>query len=156
MHLEGSMTIKAPRLIAWHFLTNPEAVSSCAPGVTINQIIIPNKKFTATVTAGFSDIKASFATEVEFTEMRSPDHAKFKAHGVAKNAAVDVTSEMSLKELPGGQTEMTWSADLAVVGKLVTLASGRMDMVTKQMTEEFFVQLKSQIEAVVSQRGFKE
>lgn len=154
MHLEGTIPIKAPRLIVWHFLTNAEAVSACAPGVTLTEIRVPNRQFTASVSAGFSDLRATFATEVEFVEMRSPDHAKFRAHGVAPNGAVDVTSEMNLHELPGGGTEVAWTADLVVVGQLVVLASGRINMVAKQMTDTFFEAVRTHIETIVSQRGF--
>lgn len=154
MRLQGKITIKAPRLIVWHFLTNPEAVSACAPGVTLTEVVVPNKQFTASVSAGFNDLRATFATEVEFVEMHSPDHAKFRAHGVANNAAVDVVSEMNLQDLPGGGTEVSWTADIVVVGQLVVLASGRINMVTRQMTDTFFETVRGQIETIVSQRGF--
>src|SRR5262245_42785561 len=111
MHLDGTVSIKAPRLIVWHFLTNRQAVASCAPGVTMTKVIVPSWKYTASVSAGLSDIQTTFLTEVEFVEMRSPDFAEFRAHGVATNAAVDVMSEMRLTELPGGVTEMKWLAD---------------------------------------------
>ena len=98
---------------------------------------------------GFGDIQATFLTDVEFVEMAAPGHARFRAHGVAPNAAVDVISEMSLRELPDGATEMTWKADIVVVGQLVVLASGRMDMVTRQLVDAFFERMQARIETLV-------
>ena len=33
MHLEGTVNIKASRETVWQFLTDPNKVSQCAPGV---------------------------------------------------------------------------------------------------------------------------
>ena len=148
MHLDGIVKISSPRDIVWHFLTDPQAVSWCAPGVSILHTIESNKKFKASVTAGFSSIQATFMTDVEFVELKAPSYAKFRAHGMSPQGAVDITSEMTLIELPAHATEMRWTADLVVVGKLVTLAAGRMDMVTRQMTEEFFERMQNRLEVL--------
>jgi len=150
MRLDGNVTIRAPRPTVWHFLTDPQAVAWCAPGVTIMHIVMPNRKFKASVAAGFGDIHTTFLTDVEFVEMTPPDQARFRAHGVAPNAAVDVTSAMRLLELPDGTTDMKWEAEVVVVGQLVVLASGRMDMVTRQMIEDFFERMQSRIEILVA------
>jgi len=148
MRLEGTVKISSPRDMVWHFLTDPQAVSWCAPGVSILHTIESNKTFKASVTAGFSSIQATFMTDVEFVEMKAPTYAKFRAHGIASNGAVDIISEMTLIELPAHATEMQWNADVKVVGKLVTLAAGRMDMVTRQMTETFFERMQSRLEMI--------
>ena len=148
MQLEGVVKINSPRDMVWHFLTDPQAVSWCAPGVSILHMVDAGKSFKASVTAGFGSIQATFATDVEFVEMKPPSHARFKAHGVAANGAVDITSEMKLVELPAHATEMHWNADVRVVGKLVTLAAGRMDMVTRQMTETFFERMQNRLEVL--------
>ena len=148
MYLEGTVKISSPRDMVWHFLTDPQAVSWCAPGVSILHTVEANKQFRASVTAGFSNIQSTFVTDVEFIELKAPTHAKFRAHGVASNGAVDIISEMTLIELPAHATEMQWNADVKVVGKLVTLAAGRMDMVTRQMTETFFERMQSRLEVL--------
>jgi len=150
MRLDGTVTFNAPPETVWHFLTDPQAVAWCAPGVTILQAVLPNGTFKASVTAGFGNIQTTFLTDVEFVEMTAPDHARFRAHGIASNAAVDITSQMSLLELPGGATQMKWEAEVVVVGQLVVLASGRMNMVTRQMIEDFFERMQSRIEALAS------
>ena len=148
--LEGTVKIHAPRDMVWHFLTDPKAVAVCAPGVSILHTLDAGKMFKASVTAGFSTIQATFQTDVEFVELKPLSHAKFRAHGVSPSGAVDVTSEMDLIELPAFATEMRWTADVVVVGKLVSLAAGRMDMVTRQMTDEFFVRMQTRLEVLGS------
>ena len=41
MHLQGSVTINAPRAQVYEFLTDPNQVSQCAPGVELVEIIVP-------------------------------------------------------------------------------------------------------------------
>ncbi|MBM2848041.1 MAG: carbon monoxide dehydrogenase [Anaerolineales bacterium] len=97
MHLEGTVNIKASRETVWQFLTDPNKVSQCAPGV--------------------ETVKARFAGDAEFLELEAPNRAKIKGHGNAPGSAVDVMSEMFLSDGPEGSTEMRWTADIVVLGQ---------------------------------------
>jgi uncharacterized protein len=145
MDLKGSFTIKAPRQAVWDFMIDPLAIGGCAPGVGLIDVVIPDKKFQATVSAGFGGAFATFKTEVEFIELIAPTTARFRAHGVAPNGAVDATSEMTLVDAPDGATEVKWVADVVVVGALASLAARLMDTITRRLTAEFFACMQRQI-----------
>jgi uncharacterized protein len=145
MKLKGSFNIKASRQEVWDFMVDPVAIGGCAPGVGTVDVVIPNQKFQAVVSAGFGGSSATFKTEVEFTELIAPVSAKFKAHGVASNGAVDATSEMTLVDGADGTTDVKWEADVIVVGALAALASRLMDMITRRLTAEFFACMQRQV-----------
>jgi uncharacterized protein len=146
MKMSGTVNIKAPRQKVWEFLTDPEKVSQCAPGVEKVEVIEGGKKFHATAAIGFGSIKAKFTGDAEWVELDPPTRAKVKAHGSAPGSAADVTSEMSLVENADGTTDMNWTADIVVLGQLASLAARMMAPVSQKLTEQFFDCAKQKIE----------
>lgn len=147
MHFEGTVNIEAPRDRVWKFLTDAEFVSQCAPGVQEMEIIVPQEKYLAVAEVGFGSVKVVFKTDVEFLELNEPDYAQVKAHGDAPGGAVDVTSEMRLSDGANGTTDLKWTADIVVFGKIATFASRMMGSITRKLTARFFECAKAQIEA---------
>lgn len=147
MHFEGTVEIFAPREKVWNYLTNAEFVCQCAPGVKEMEVVVPNEKYLAVASIGFGSVAVVFKTDVEFQEMKELEFAKVRAHGDASGSAVDVTSEMFLSDGVNGSTELKWTADVVVVGKIASVASRMMGSVTKKLTTKFFETVKKQIEA---------
>ena len=146
MQLSGSVNIKAPRAKVFEFLTDPEQVSKCAPGVEKVEVVEAGKKFHAVAAIGFGTVKARFAGHAEFVELEVPRRAKIKAHGSAPGSAADVTSEMILADGPDGTTDMQWTADVVILRSLASLAARMMKPVTQTLTEQFFNCVKKKIE----------
>jgi carbon monoxide dehydrogenase subunit G len=146
MQLSGSVTIHAPRQKVWDFVTDPQKVSQCAPGVEKVEVMEGGRKFRATAAIGFGSVKAKFTGDAEFVELEAPNRAKIKAHGNAPGSAADVTSEMFLSDSADGATEMKWTADVAVLGQLASLAARMMAPMSQKLTEQFFECVKKKIE----------
>ena len=146
MHLEGKTTIDTKQADVWAFLTNPEAVSKCVPGLKKMTIITPDKKFAAEAALGLGTVKVSFNAEVEWLELDKPKRAKMKARGVAPGSSIDAVSEIKLSADGDKKTLLEWTAEVTVVGKIATLASRLMGGVSQKMAGEFFGCVKSQLE----------
>lgn len=147
MQFNGSVNIEAPQEKVWEFLTDPNLVSQCAPGLKSVEVIEPDKKFRAIAGVGFGSVKVTFETDVEWVEVDPPNYAKMKAHGKAPGSGVDITSEMNLSTDVDGFTDMDWRADIVVVGTIASMASRLMGSVTRRLTGEFFNCVKDKIEA---------
>ena len=147
MHFDGTVSIKAPRAKVWVFLTDPEKVSGCAPGLEKLEIVEKDKKFRATTSIGFGSVKVRFVNDVEWVEMDPPNMARMKAHGTAPGSGVDAVTSMQLTDGQGGATELAWSADVNVVGTVASLAARLMSGVTKKLTSAFFEAVRKEIEA---------
>lgn len=145
MNVHGSAIIQAPIEKVWEFLTNPEGVSQCVPGLEEMKVITPDEKFQAIASVGLGNIKARFTTEVEWLELSAPSAARMKAHGTAPGSAVDVIAEMRLSAEEGG-TRLDWQADVTILGTLAALASRMMGSVTDKLAQQFFDCVKSRIE----------
>ena len=147
MQLEGTINIKASREAVWNFVTDPEDVSKCAPGLESLEIVTPDEKFKVVASIGLGTVKVKFTNDVEFVERDEMERAKIKVHGNAPGSSVDVTSEMIISDGPDGTTDMKWTADVVVVGKIASLAARLMGSVTQKLVGEFFKCMKDKIEA---------
>ena len=146
MLLKGDVTIHAPRKKVWDFLTDPNQIGPCAPGVEKIETIEPDKKYRGVMSVGLGSVKAKFNGDVEIVELNEPDHAKLKAHGVATGSAADVMSEMTLSNGPDGATNVHWTADVQVSGQLASLASRLMVPVSQKLAGIFYEEVRKRIE----------
>ena len=147
MLVEGKDNIKATRSKVWKFLTDAESVSKCTPGVESMEIIEPGKKFRALGALGLGTVKVKFNTTIEWVELHKPDKATMKMNGTAPGSSIDVGSEIHLADGPGGSTDLSWKANVSVVGSIASLAARLMKPVTAKMTTQFFSCVKKKIEA---------
>ncbi|HEY3122263.1 MAG TPA: carbon monoxide dehydrogenase subunit G [Vicinamibacteria bacterium] len=146
MHFEGAVNIRAPRERAWRFLTDPAAVSRCAPGLESVEVVVPGQKFRAVTSVGFGTVRVIFSVDAEWLELEPPARARMKLHGTAPGSAVDATSEMLLTDGAGGTTDLKWRADVTVLGTIASIAARLMGGVTQRLTDAFFDCVRKQIE----------
>ena len=146
MRLSGEVTIRAPRKKVWDFLTDPNQIGHCAPGVEKIEMIEPLKRYRGVVSVGFGAVKARFTGEVEVIELEEPNYAKLKAHGSATGSVADAVSEMRLSDGPDGSTVLNWTADVTVSGQLASLASRLMVPVSQKLAQVFYDQVRKKIE----------
>ena len=146
MQLKGDVTIRAPRKKVWDFMTDPNQIGQCAPGVEEIEMIEPLKRYRGVISVGFGSVKARFNGEVEILELDEPDRAKLKAHGAATGSVADVISEMHLSDAEDGSTNVHWIADVNVAGQLASLASRLMVPVSQKLASQFYDQVRKQIE----------
>lgn len=150
MHLEGIVSISAPRQQVWESLTDPYFVSQCAPGLESMEVIEPDKKFQAVAGAGFGSIKVTFKTDVEWIELDAPTRASMKVHGTAPGSAMDMTSAMILGDSPDGSTELNWTAEIVVLGTIASVAARLMQPVANLLVGALFRCIKGKIEVTDS------
>lgn len=146
MRLQGEVTIRAPRKKVWDFMTDPNQIGQCAPGVEKIEMIEPLKRYRGIVSVGFGAVKARFTGDVEVIELEEPDYAKLKAHGSASGSVADAVSEMRLSDGPDNSTVLGWTADVIVSGQLASLASRLMVPVSQKLAQVFYEQVRKKIE----------
>jgi uncharacterized protein len=146
MQLKGDVTIRAPRKKVWDFMTDPDQIGKCAPGVEKIEMIEPLKRYRGVVSVGFGAVKARFSGEVEILELDEPNRAKLKAHGSATGSVADAISEMHLSDGPDGATNVHWTADVNVSGQLASLASRLMLPVSQKLASQFYENVRKKIE----------
>ena len=146
MLLKGDVTIHAPRKKVWDFLTDPNQIGQCVPGVEKIETIEDLKRYQGVVSVGLGSVKARFSGEVEILELDEPNRAKLKAHGTATGSAADAVSEMMLSDAPDNSTLVNWTADINVSGQLTSLVSRLMIPVSQKLASAFYDEIRKRIE----------
>jgi carbon monoxide dehydrogenase subunit G len=146
MLLKGEVTINAPRKKVWDFLTDPNQIGPCMPGVEKIETIEELKKYRGVVSVGLGSVKARFSGDVEILELDEPNRAKLKAHGTATGSTADAISEMRLSDAPDDSTLVNWTADINVSGQLASLVSRLMVPVSQKLAAVFYDEVRKRIE----------
>jgi uncharacterized protein len=146
MKFEGTVDIAAPRERVWEFVTDPQQVGSCGPGVESVEII-DDTHFKATAKVGIGFISARFVVNMTFAEQQPPERGVIKAHGQAPGSAVDATAEMRLSEIDAGHTRMDWNADVAISGTMASVGSRLIEGTANKMIGQTFDCIRTKLEA---------
>jgi hypothetical protein len=145
MHFEGKQTLNLPQAEAWQFLTDPNKVSRCVPGLQSIEVIDATH-FNAGVGFSMGTFSATFTLNVEWLELEAPNRARMKMHGSARNSMVDGESEMKLSSINEHTANLDWTAEVNVSGMIASLANRLMAGVTQKLTQKFFDCMKEKME----------
>ena len=146
MKFAGTVAIAAPRDKVWAFVTDPNQVGQCGPGVEKIEVIDATH-FKATAKVGIGFINARFNVDMEFAEQQPPDRATIKAHGQAPGSAVDATAEMHLSDGDAGTTVMDWNADVNLSGTLASVGARLIEGTANKMISQTFDCMKVKLES---------
>ncbi len=146
MKFDGRVEIHAPRAMVWTFVTDPDQIASCVPGVqSIEKLEGDRFKAHAKVGSGF--FSAKVVVDVEFTEIHEPDDATVHARGHAPGSAVDATAKIVLTDGAAGSTVVGWTADVTISGMIASVGAGRIDGTANQGIGQTFDCIKAKLEA---------
>ena len=147
MEFSGAVDIPATRERVFDFVTDPDKVGQCGPGVERIEVLDPTH-FRASAKVGVGFISARFVVDLEITEQRRPDMAIIKAHGQAPGSAVDGTGRMNLVDGPEpGTTTMLWAANVALSGMLASVGSRMVEGTANKMIGQVFDCVRAKIVA---------
>lgn len=146
MQFSGSVEIAAPRDQVWEFVSDPQKMGSCGPGVESVEEI-DETRFAAKAKVGVGPITAKFTINAEFVERVAPERAKVSGRGKAPGSAVDGSAEMSLRDGDAeGTTIMDWTADVRFSGMMASLGARLIEGTAKKLIGQTFTCVKSKLE----------
>jgi carbon monoxide dehydrogenase subunit G len=147
MRIEDRFSIAAPRDRVWQAIRSPDIVASCLPGCHNVEVISPTS-YKAKIRVQLGPIKADFAididviSEIEFEEVRS------RSRGEEGGRASSLSSENVLRliALDAETTELHYSSEVAVVGRLGKFGLGVMKKKAESIGQDFAVAFRQKIE----------
>ena len=145
MHFAGTVEIKAPRDRVWAFVTDPNQVGSCGPGVESIEVV-DETHFRARARVGVGFISARFVVDLEMAEQVPPDHAVIRARGQAPGSAVDATASMTLADGPDDATRMDWVADVTIAGTIASVGARLIEGTANKMIGQTFDCMRAKLE----------
>jgi carbon monoxide dehydrogenase subunit G len=147
MQFNGEERIKAPRSEVWDFLTDPEKIAQCAPGLAEGGIeVVDDTHFNVSVKAGVGFIRSNFDFKCVWEERDEPNRAVIKADGDAPGSSVAMTATMELEDGENGGTLMKWSTDAQISGRLAGVGGRLINPVADRMTGQIFDCVREKLE----------
>jgi carbon monoxide dehydrogenase subunit G len=145
MELSGTKVIAADRATVWAHLNNAETLMACIPGCQ-ELTGSPDDGFEAVVKQKVGPVSATFKGAVTLENVQAPEsytlvgEGKGGVAGFAKGRA-----DVSLIEVEGG-TELTYTVDAKVGGKLAQLGNRIVGGFARKMADQFFEKFQETVE----------
>ncbi|MCZ6863441.1 MAG: carbon monoxide dehydrogenase subunit G [Alphaproteobacteria bacterium] len=147
MKIEGAFTVAAPRTYVWRHIIDPEVMGPCIPGCDSIEVTGPNT-YLANVQVKLGPIKTKFNLEVEVIEEVEPDHIISRTRGEEGSRASMVSAEnvLRLSDADSGGTQVYYSSEVAIVGRLGKYGHGVMKKVAKKLCDKFADNFRERVE----------
>lgn len=147
MEITGTQTIAAPRQRVWDALNDPDILKKSLPGCESVERTSA-EEFKVIMAAAIGPLRARFNGLLRMSDIQAPESCTmvFEGQGGAVGFGKG-NSSVKLTESEG-QTELTYTAEAQVGGKLAQVGSRLIDSVARKMANDFFTAFKTQLAGV--------
>ena len=136
MKLSGSYQIKLEKQKVWEALNNPEILKKAIPGCE-EFIKKSDTEFTATAKNKIGPFNASFTGDIELKEIDAPNSYKISGSGNSPVGFASGEANVKLEDI-NGETNLIYTVEANVGGKIAQVGSRLIDMTAKKMADVFF------------------
>ena len=150
MELQGRVTIPASAEQVWQALNDPEILRRCIPGCEEVQQISPAEMH-ARVLLRMGPVRARFAGKVKMTDIRPLQGYTLNFEGSGGSAGFARGSSVITLTTVGNDTQLDYTAQATVAGKLGQIGGRLIDASCKQLADKFFAGLKATLAGTGSQ-----
>ena len=136
MKLSGSYQIKLEKQKVWEALNNPEILKKAIPGCE-EFIKKSDTEFTATAKNKIGPFNASFTGDIELKDIDAPNSYKITGSGNSPVGFASGEADVKLEDI-NGETNLIYTVEANVGGKIAQVGSRLIDMTAKKMADIFF------------------
>jgi len=135
MHFEDKAVVKAPVDKVWNFISTPESIAQCLPGVEEYKVL-EGKRTEAKLKIGVGFIKGTFKVNSRVLEEDPVNHrAKLLIDGSGVTSAFKAEIQISCNPHSEG-TELAWIAEATVSGPLGSVAKGLIENASQKVVNQ--------------------
>ena len=149
MELQGSVSIPAPVERVWQALNDPDTLRRCIPGCEeVRQISA--EEMHARVMLKLGPVRANFVGKVLLTDVRPLQGCTLNFEGSGGSAGFARGSSVIVLTPTDAGTDLTYTAQASVAGKLGQIGGRLMDASARQLSNRFFEAFKADIAGAAS------
>jgi carbon monoxide dehydrogenase subunit G len=135
MHFEGKAVVRAPVDKVWNFISTPESIAQCLPGMEEYKVL-EGKRTQAKVKIGIGFIKGTFKVNSRVLEEDPINRrAKLLIEGSGVTSAFKADIQISCTSHPEG-SELAWIAEATVSGPLGSVAKGLIENASQKVVSQ--------------------
>jgi hypothetical protein len=149
IRIEKSFVVKAPAGAVWEFLTDPRRVARCLAGAAITEQI-DDTTYAGTMTVKVGPVTASYRGKLRFERLdAAAREAEIAASGqeTRGKGGADMRMTSRVVERSPGETEVTVTSDVNVVGVLAQFGGRMIQDVSDQLFQKFTEAMRRELEA---------
>lgn len=144
MEITGTQAIAAPRARVWEALNDPVILKACLPGCESVERT-SDDAFKVVVAAAIGPLRARFNGSLAITEAKAPESCVMVFQGQGGAVGFGKGSSTVVLRDVGDATELSYSAQAEVGGKLAQVGSRLIDSVARKMSNDFFDAFRKQL-----------
>jgi carbon monoxide dehydrogenase subunit G len=148
MEISKSFVVKAAPEAAWNFLTDPVRVARCLPGAAITSQV-DERTHGGTITVKVGPVSATYKGTMRFERLDAKARtAEIVATGqdMRGKGGAQLRMTSALVERAPGETEVTITSHVNVMGLLAQLGRGMIQDVSDQMFATFVAAARAELE----------
>lgn len=148
--IEERFEVQAPVERVWQYLIDPKRVVHCLPGAELLEQK-DDQTFLGAIKVKVGPLSMSYKGQAKFTEINEETHQVRMvgdAREVGGSGSTKVSMLSTVTASANGGSEVTVSADIDLVGRIVQFGRGMIEEVSRQMFRQFSTCVKSQLEVV--------
>ena len=148
MRMAGAFEVAAPRAAVWDAIRDPAVMAGCIPGCESAERV-SDDAYRAVIAVKVGPIAARFTILVEVEEEIEPRLLRTRSRGEegSRASAVNSANILKLSEPAPGRTEVAWSAEAAVTGRLGKYGLGVMRKKAEALSARFVEDFRARVEA---------
>ena len=146
--IEERFEVQAPVERVWEYLIDPKRVVECLPGAELLEQK-EDGSFLGAIKVKVGPLAMSYKGQGKFTEINAETHQVRMvgdAREVSGSGSTKVSMLSTVAPLASGGCEISVSADVDLVGKIVQFGRGMIEEVSRQMFKQFSECVKKKLE----------
>lgn len=154
MQSTGNISVEVERAAVFEFVSDPVQLAQCIPGCSELVELSPGR-YSAQLTSKVAYITLKFKVTSEITRMEPPSAIEVKMTGDSIGLAgrVSATAGIELSDAGEGFTDIRYTAEVALSGKLGGLGQPVFRSKSAEVAREFGENLKTALEKVSLEKG---
>ena len=149
MLFEGKIKVKAPIQKLWDTLMEAETLRECIPGAEKIERL-DERTYDCVIKQKVGPISVRFKFKNELVNLNPPTHVEMQGKGedIGKAGHFTQRTTIDLKEMEGGEVEITYNCNATIVGKLAMFGDRIMRAKAKKVEAEFSNALQEKLRSL--------
>lgn len=147
MDFQGSQLLQHPAPTVWRALMDPAVLQQCIAGCEKFEYL-GGDDYSSTVKVSIGPVAARFTSKLSLSDLVEPTSCSLHFSGQGGVAGFGKgTAKLQLVQAEAGQTQLNWTAQAQVGGKLAQIGSRLVEGSVRKMSDDFFAKLAAYLNA---------
>jgi carbon monoxide dehydrogenase subunit G len=147
MTLNGTFTFNGPRQKVWDLLQDPDVLAKALPGTERLTLAGPDRYEGVMKVSVGPMTAAKFDVTVTLGDQRAPERFTMQIDGKGSVGFARGTASVDLREQQGGGTEMQYTSDVQIGGRIASVGQRLIESVSRMMMRQALEALDRELRA---------